>query len=542
MTIIKISTATATLAAFLAAAACPVMAEPWIKAESAHFIVYSDNKEFVVRDYIARMEAYDFAADKLFSEIGDSKLDTTAKLTFVYMAKAAEFRTVKPDIKTDSYNPVLSCFKYDPQLFAISDSDGTELLDARFNSRDLSYMFRSQTDMKMHEYFSYTVPRWAWGGLQDYFMMTHIDGNKVLVGLPSPELMYETDVHQEMGRPAPPLATPVSKILPLRTIIEAETSDPASARLVRFERWVLINYFLTDVAHETKFLEYLTRVSNGDDNWTAFSGATGMSEADFEAIYTEYTHKGPPYLTYTMSIGAAGKTTVTRLAGVNNTGPLIAAALAVCPTTTYGRDLLRQAQGLLASAPDDEAVLRANIIGQLDFGDPAAAAPLVARLAATEPASDTPLYLQGRTYLAMANADDGAARSQDMAKARTALGKAYQINPASAPTLYYFAKAQADLPEYPDANAMNAVKLAQDYSGDYGNYRAELLVRAGRYDDALEIVKTWPDEMKAGDGKAAMTAIVAGLKAKAPKDEILGQFAIYDKALDAVYATGVAIW
>ena len=530
---------TATLSAL---AVLPAAAGPWIKAESAHFIVYSDEKESVVRNYVAGMEAYDFAADKLFTEIGDSRLDTTAKLTFVYLAKQEEFQTVKPGMEKGAYNPILSCRYYEPQLFAVSDSNGSELLDQRYNAFDLANMFRTQTVMKERQYFSYDLPRWAYVGLQDYFMMTHIDGNKVLVGLPSPELMYDDGEHPGLDLRHPLAPTAVAKILPLQTIVEHSNSDKASSRLVRYEQWVLTNYFLTDVARETKFLEYLTRVSNGDDNWTAFIQATGMTDADFKAVYSDYAKTGSPYLTYKMSIDYGGKVNVTRLPGTNNNAPLIAASLEVCPTKAYGGTLLSQAQALLAMAPDDEAVLRANIVGQLDFGDPAAAAPLVAKLLAAEPDSDTALYLQGRLFLALANSETGANRSQDMAKARTAFGKAYQINPVSAPILYYFARSQADLPGYPDANTLNAIKLADDYSSDYGGYHAELLVRAGQYDEALAIVGDWPEAMKDGVGKSAMTAIVAGLKAKAPKDEILAQFAIYEKALDDTYASGVSMW
>ena len=114
--------------------------------------------------------------------------------------------------------------------------------------------------------------------------------------------------------------------------------------------------------------------------------------------------------------------------------------------------------------------------------------------------------------------------------------------PSSAPILYYFARSQADLPAYPSENALNAVKLAVDYSGDFAEYKAELLVRADHYDEALAIIGKWPEGLKEGPGKSAVTAIVSGLKANKPKEEILTEFATFEKALDGAFATGVPIW
>ena len=421
----------ATTAYLLLFGALPAHAGTWFKAESAHFIVYSDAKEGIVQDYIAQMEAYDFAADQLFSDIGDSKLDSSGKLTFIYLAKSTDFQLVKPGMKKNAFYPILSCRKYEPQLFAVSDDDGAELVDQRFNTRDLSYMFRSQTVNKIREYFSYNLPHWAYVGLQDYFMMTHVDGNKVLVGLPSLELMNDNGGVPERDPSSLLKPSPVANILPLRTIVESKAENTSSSRLGRFEQWVLINYFLTDSSRKTKFLEYLARLSNGADNWTAFTEATGMTDEQFKAIYTEYTHKGPPYLTYTMNVEFAGQTRVTHLKGANNNAPLIAAALQTCPASEYGQTLASQARVLLNTAPDDEAVLRANIIGEIDFGDPAKAAPLVDKLLQIESGSEIPLYLQGRMHLSLADKEAGDARAHDMVLAREAFGRAYQINPSS---------------------------------------------------------------------------------------------------------------
>ena len=501
----------------------------WKRIESPHFVIYTDTSETIGRDYAGQLEAYDFAANKLFGEIGDSQVEDTHKYDFYLLDDIKEFRVVQPKIPNNAMTPTLSNSTYGAQFFSSRGLDGSGGgNDKRINDADLAYLLRSYTSVKIHQFFSYRLPGWVVGGLQDYFMMTHVESGKVLVGLPLPSLMLDETVpldRSALGSSYGP--SPVSSLIPLHDIVTGTYKSKDGGRLARFEGWVLINHFLTDPVAHGRFMTYLTRSQLGFDAWQNFTSTTGMTDEAFRALYVQYTTKGSPYLTYPLAVDTNADIKVEKLPDYGADVPLIQAALTGAPDD-YGKSLLTKMEPIAAAHPEDDVTLRTMAIAEIDYGDPHRAAPYLDKLITHNPKSAESAFLKGRMFLVLAEKESGETSDKDYAAARDLLGQAYQLDPTNAHILAAFARAHANEKDYPDANTQQALELAQSYSGGaYNLLSAEFAVRTDHFDHALGIIGDWPEHTTDPVSKAAVQKVVDALKANRPKAEVLDLIEAY---------------
>ena len=80
----------------LALCAGPAFAQTWLKAESEHFIVYSDGGERALRDYVVKLERFDQILRLRFGVPLDEP--TLRKLPIYLVARQAGLETVAPGI------------------------------------------------------------------------------------------------------------------------------------------------------------------------------------------------------------------------------------------------------------------------------------------------------------------------------------------------------------------------------------------------------------------------------------------------------------
>ncbi len=513
--------AASVLSAAISAGAVPgaALAGQWIKVQSRHLTIYSENDEKMVRAYVRHMEGFNLAADQLFTAIGDSQLETSRRQTFYYMATLREFKLVKPSIPDNAFNPELTCADYGPSFFSVMEPFNADTVDRKYISPDLAYLMRSYTGVKIAEYFSEPPPVWLRAGLQDYFMTMNIDKGDAIVGLPLSDMITQTDT----------TAVSATAFRPIDEVVSGAAMAAKDGQVARIEQWVLVSQLLSTAEGRGKLANYLERLRNGEDTVAAFHAATGIDDEGLKETYKRYMSKGVPVLTYHMDIKADSDITVTPLSSYGRAVPLMLASLRTCPPRKHGESLLSDLRGLSAKFPQDELVVEATSLAEIDFGDPERArAPLDSRLTANPQDTDA-LLQKGRMTMKIGDAAGGEARHARYTEARQILGKAYTLEPANAQILYTFSRASRDLPTYPDDNTLNAAELANNYSaGAYGVYVAELYARRGRYDDALAALEPWITGSRDPEYRAAMTKIVTALKAHAATEDLIALFTAYN--------------
>ena len=487
----------ALLAGLMISAAPAAMAAPWQKIESAHFVIYSDGDTKIARKYIKKLEGFEVATDTLLESFGDSTLPAPGKTIFYYLDDYTGFTTVVPQYHYAIRN-ITRCIQDGDQYFTTAVSVNGSMSSDEVTTLSLFYLGYSSA--KINRFFSYPLPAWVRSGLANYLRTSDV-----------------TEDHAAMGMYYPALDTspPSAKdLLPFETVLNARVRDDADADKFSLQSWVMISYFMSTDARRTQFKAYLDRIAAGDESVAAFRAATGMAPDDFRQVYTDMRKQSIGHIV--VPTHQPGDDTVTVTPGGTADAPLIYAALKACPSPGYGKTLLGLAHHAYKVSPNGP--LTANILAraEIGFGDPTAAIPLLKATLAQSPKDVESQQLLGRAYLALAERGPTDQSTASYASALSEISKAYTLDPTSAPTLYFFARAQANRPNYPDDNTLNAIDLAQEYSSDqYNVYQAELLLRRGDYDRALVLIE---DELRSSvlvsDQKKVLNALRDGLAAK----------------------------
>jgi hypothetical protein len=112
-----------------------------------------------------------------------------------------------------------------------------------------------------------------------------------------------------------------------------------------------------------------------------------------------------------------------------------------------------------------------------------------------------------------------------MASARSALLKAYKLDPLYAPALYYLSLAQSNLPSYPNDAAINAAVQASNLApsvDEYAWYAAHLLIVKARGADAVVLLTPLSANPHSARTARQARAAIDAIKAGKSKSEILG--------------------
>ncbi len=503
--------------------------ETWIKAESPHFIVYTDASEADARDDLRKLEAFETMTEQLYSGIGDSELPDYHKTTLHFLKNLSDFLVIRPML-FNGFQPVIRCPDFEQQLYSVASGAAPDKLED-YTRFDLAWMFYARAGLQNIKYFSKPLPTWVDSGLANYFMTVNIQTDRIIVGQPFPEILRDEEGHK--------LA--LAQLMPFEDIVAGPLV--ASHKLIRhfdanayrFQTWLMVSYFMSDPERKARFVKYLEAVTDGADPLTAFATETGMQPGDFNAIFTQYMTAGSPELSYARKAAAEPVITITPVVETAQDLPLVASAIRSCPNDVDGKVLLHTARQIAGRYPSDPLAQMTLAAAAVQFGDlkgeaADTALPILDARLKADPNDVEARQLMGRLYLYLARRGAPEQSSANFARARTELGKAYQLDPTSAPTLYDYVLAHKNLPDFPDENTQGAMALAQSYSRNaYGWLQAEIDVRTEDYERAL-IFFGGDCHMCGHRYREAYLAIHDALAAKKPKADILALFAAYDAA------------
>ncbi|ESQ81827.1 hypothetical protein AEAC466_19890 [Asticcacaulis sp. AC466] len=501
-------------------------ARPWLKAESQHFVIYSAASEAATRAYAAKLETFYDVTGAFYDQMSDTIVPQTDKTRFTLLSSVALFRTVRPNIPQNGFNPALPC-REGVQYFSTADADQNNRLYGPALDPDidlnLAYLFFAYNSEVLHQRFV-KLPDWVSKGLNWYFMTAVFKDDKILIGKAPPNIaMSLGDGHIESLRDDRPLA--------FGDVIADVPVSKSNADMYALQSWTIVSYLMSDPDRRAKFFSYLRQVDNGADPMTAYKATIGIEPAQYDEVLKTYMRKGMHYMSYKVANLPAAAVTVTSLPDYPGDLPLVDAAIQTCQTPEHGLELLKTARKSAERFPNDRLAQTVVARGEIRFGDPNAAKAFLVKTLAADPKDYEAQYLLGRMYLQLAHMGPPEDRAKNYAAARAELGKAYKLNPSSPEGIYFYTQAFRDRPDYPDDNTLHAVEVANSYSGDrYDLYYADLLMRRGRYAEAMKIVDDHLAEAKAhGRRERAdfLQSVHDALAAKTPKGEFPADFDKY---------------
>jgi hypothetical protein len=240
----------------------------WQKAESAHFVVYSDGGESSLRDFTAKLEDFD-ALLRLFHGRAAGQDDGARKLDIYMVRSIDQLRRAFPDqeraagVYTAGINDIFAV--------AIRKSDGLA------------------EDTVLHEYVHHFMlqhypgayPAWLVEGYAEYFMTADIEDKKILVGAPN--------------------GSRVSGLLngswvSSRDLLTKRSSQiPEQQGAIYYgQAWLLAHYMLSDPERKKQLSAFVGATAKGEDPLVAWPKATGIQINDLERVMRGYLRSAIP--------------------------------------------------------------------------------------------------------------------------------------------------------------------------------------------------------------------------------------------------------
>lgn len=280
----------------------------WIKAESDHFIFYSDGNEKDLRADAIRLERFDRlmrTLNRLSDDGGQVKLS-------VYFVRNVE--TVRMRLYGSKAGTVAGFYTSTAAGALAIVPRITDSYDGFGLSSD-TILFHEYAHHLMLQYFPAAYPAWYVEGFAEFIGRSEIrpDGT-ARVGMPAKDRAY---------------GLLISTQLPIETVLTTSVSDlkGAEAGDTFYGRsWALVHYLSFERARSGQMKKYLQAISDGRDNLTAAREAFGdLKELDkavssyiqrrkLSALTVGERLDGPKMLTVTPLEGAASEAVLQRFA------------------------------------------------------------------------------------------------------------------------------------------------------------------------------------------------------------------------------------
>lgn len=501
---------------FILMGAPPALADDWIRAESEHFIVHSNDSEIQTRRYLTSLENYRYTLNHLYL-IRTGEVKESGKFELFIVKRQTDYTEVRPNVSQTTGGFYARC---EEGAIAFSTSEyREENVSSRLQRTDkghqteLVIIFHEYAHHFMFDTYSTAYPSWFIEGFAEYFStMRFGKESEVNIGIVSQD-RYTS------------LMT--SPWLPYADIIAGTAKRDRAEDRAQFyaQSWLLAHYILSDTTRVKAFGLYLDAYNAGADPLTAFETHMGVKPADMDKLLRAYLSKGVPVISFKFNDMPVPDMAVTALS--KSADPLILwqATLKTCPRGSYGPVLLENIRKHYARFANDELAQLTYARAEILLGDPQKAEPVLTAFTAAQPEHAEAQYLLGRYHLAQGRAiKDAKASEAHYRKARAALSKAYSLEPLSAPTLFYLAQAQESRDDFPNLTAQNAAIQASNLmpsSDDYAVYASQLLIHVDRAPEAAILLKPVAHNPHGGETAQKLKLVIAAIEAGKPKAELL---------------------
>lgn len=375
----------------------------WRRAESPHFVVYSDGSERSLREYTIKLERFDAL---LTSRFGGGRADDVRRLPVYLVGDGRALRVAVPGLPSgiDGY-------------YSTSENDIFAVL-VRGESDDLL----------LHEYGHHVMarsgdvryPGWLREGFAEYFATATVTGGgQATFGLPNAGRQY---------------ALQQNSWLPMDTVLRADSSfgvDSQTGRSMYYaQSWALTHWILADANRVRNLSAYVSAVNGGRDPVEAW-------QAIFAMTPDQLTSQLRTYVRGRLSYARIDIPPVNPVITVTTLSPAADAVLLPMinarswnPAEIDGPALLGTMRSALARFPDDPLALVAVGRAEKQWGDAAAAEAALTRALELQGDNVEGLVLMADLVTERGlDATDEAERMRQWGLARDFLRRALEADP-----------------------------------------------------------------------------------------------------------------
>jgi hypothetical protein len=491
-------------------------ASQWFRAESEHFIVYSDADRKDVAAVIGKLERFRYVLRSYLRQ------DTTAetaepKLELYYLSHEQDIDIAHPNGPMYSIGLYQGC-EDGTQAYAVHmyyDDSSTQPLEKRPENEGLNYIFEAYARHYLYQTWTDKQPTWFIDGFAHYFSTTRFDGNEAIVGM-APAAMarylnlvgnmttYSLD-YKDVLRQA---ETNGHSVLPGVDGVKVEYQTRS---------WLLVHYILSTPENRQKFGVYMKAVNGGADPVKAFQTAFGISAGQIDNVLWNYRRLHLEALKVMFKSLPEADINFETLPASADKLLMWQSELKACPDARYAPGLLSNIRSEAKKYPSDPLAQRILSRAEATLGEPNAAIPFLTQSTADASYDSEAFYLLGRAQLSLAMKSMGEARAAALKAARQAFAKASTIDPKSATTAWYYYRTVVLETGKPDEDAQAAALIAWQQAPEIDTFALHagfMYAWLGRKDEALQALKTVADNPRGRElqpvAKAWMAKIQAG--------------------------------
>jgi hypothetical protein len=413
----------------------------WFRAESPHFVVYSDTSQADVRQLLNNLERFDRLL-RAFMDIAD-KPGSGPKMRFYYEARQSAFKPFEGETPFEAVGLVTSCpdgvQAFGVRLDPIPELAGEQLITHGLND-SLDYIFEAYARHFIYRHTDVRAPVFYIDGLAQYFASVRFAKHEAVVGR-VPLSLARYFYFLDQGR---------SYALDYKDVLEgkdAVNNPVAGAAAVRLEylakAWLVVNYMMSTDENRKRMRTLINLVKEETPEAEAFVKAFGIPLDRMSETLWRYRLKGVQVYRGELPGAEDVGIDITQMNHAAGEMVLADAALKSCPGPRVGPRLLNSVAQLAKDFPNNEQAGLALSRAQIDWGNPAdSLAYLDGAIARANPDFE-PLYLHGLAHLRMAQRQAGGDGARALQTARSSLRRAAALRPKSPDVA--FALLQADL-------------------------------------------------------------------------------------------------
>jgi tetratricopeptide (TPR) repeat protein len=466
-------------------------ASNWFRAESQHFVVFSDTREEDVSQFLDNLEKFDHLL-RIYAQPHQTPSSPEPKLTLYYHASLSDLRRVGDGSPVDAVGLYSSCASgvqgFGAHLERIPTLDDAQLGKAEPNAT-LTNAFEAYARHFLYRHTDIRTPAWFIDGFALYFSTVRFSERQMAVGR-APQAVANYLRFLGAGRR---YSLDYEDVLQGNLANAHSYAGTAGVRL-EFETksWLLTHYMMSSEDNRKRLNRYLLLTGNGASPRDAFERAFDMKLGDLDRVLWRYSLRGLEVMKGMPEALPVAQLSFRTLPRSTGEFVLADAALKACPRPEAGQALLKQVTELAARFPDDALGRMTLSRAQIDWADPQ---PALARLEADlqdDVGGFEARYLAGMANLKLAARSQGEVRQGLLKAAQQHLQLARGLDGRSPEAALALFKAQVAAADSPDDAALKDVIAAWRTSRELDALAASAALAyayTGRADDADRVLE-----------------------------------------------------
>lgn len=465
----------------------------WLRAETAHFVLYSDGPEANLRRFAGDLETFDLLLRSLHGM--DPKAPSARKLDIYLVAGSNDLQRVLPTASES----VAGIYRAN-----LGDTYAVVVRGERGSGDGQRFLFHEYVHHFMLQHFAAAYPAWLMEGYAEYFGATRIEPDQIEVGVaPAGRARNLTNLPW----------LPLSQVVGLAPPTGTGRDGRGIGAMYYAQSWLLTHYMLSDAGRRARLADYTVAVAGGADSVSAFEKALGMDLIAGEKTLKSYL-RSTPGIRYPRTETPGAEATITTLPPSADALLLEAQRLKSGVPKAEQPAFLQLIRERAARFPDDRLAVLTLARAEITFGDRAAGEALLTRRIGVDARDADALWLMALSRIFAGDAEP-ARRAALYAEAGPWLGKAFAVDANRYQILYDFAQSRSLTPGYPSDNTLTVLLKAQSLAPQVGPIRlsaARALMKRGRFDAAIVMLTPLANSPHGGPSAAAAQRLIAQAK------------------------------